>query len=65
MIACLKVPSYITEVESVNSGLDEKGEVWGQMGLDLHFLIVGLIIQLQKEQSDEGRFNGIKLHLLL
>lgn len=65
MIACLKVPTYITEVESVNSGLDEKGEVWGQMGLDLHFLIVSLIIQLQKEQSDEGRFNGIELHLLL
>lgn len=65
MIACLKVPTYITEVESVNSGLDEKGEVWGQMGLDLHFLIVSLIIQLQKEQSDEGRFNGIELYLLL
>lgn len=59
------MPTYITEVESVNSGLDEKGEVWGQMGLDLHFLIVSLIIQLQKEQSDEGRFNGIELHLLL
>lgn len=59
MIACLEVSTYITEVESVNSGLDEKGVVWGQIGLDLHFLIVGLIIQLQKEQSDEGRLNGI------
>lgn len=44
--------TYITEVKSVNSGLDEEGIVWGQAGLHLDFLILCLVVQLQKEQSD-------------
>lgn len=44
--------TYITEVESVDSGLDEEGIVWGQMRLDLCLLVLLLIVQLQHEQRD-------------
>lgn len=44
--------TYFTEVKSVNSGLDEEGIVWGQMRLDLCFLILCLVVQLQREQCD-------------
>lgn len=44
--------TYVTEVKSVNSGLDEEGIVWGQARLELGFLIFCLVVQLQQEQKE-------------
>lgn len=41
--------TYITEVVSVYSGLDEEGVVWGQIRLELYLFVFCLIVQLQKE----------------
>lgn len=49
--------TYITEVKSVNSGLDEEGIVWGQTTLELSFLILCLVVQLQKRQSDKMMYS--------
>lgn len=42
-----KTGTYITEVKSIYSGLDEEGIVWGQMRLGLCLLILCLVVQLQ------------------
>ena len=50
--------TYITKVEGVDSGLDEEGIVWGQSVFELSLLVLGLVVDLQKEQ-------GVKLFLYM
>ena len=41
--------AYITEVVSVDSGLDEEGIICWEAVFEFHPLVLGLVVQLQRQ----------------
>lgn len=57
------VITHLTDVVGVDSGLDEEGIIWGQTALELCFLVLRLVVQLQ--EGSNGCIDSVGLIRLI